>query len=208
MSAHASNQSRTELNSPAAEPAISAILNPPPSHRDDRSIARSGAKRYSGFTINKCPNPVRGCPPPNQQPQALDCCQNYSSPRARSAPTSLPPNKPGIARLRTRATQHASSPPNKPISNFKSQIPSARRRLCTAVSITALSSARSAPARPSLPTRPRPADLPPAHSQPALLTPHFSLLTSHFTLPKSLHHAARPSSGLRATTPGRFITCV
>jgi hypothetical protein len=22
------------------------------------------------------------------------------------------------------------------------------------------------------------------------------------------HHAARPSSGLRATTPGRFITCV
>jgi len=59
MSAHASNQSRTDLDPPTAEPAISAILNPPPSHRDDRSIARSGAKRYSGFTINKCPNPVR-----------------------------------------------------------------------------------------------------------------------------------------------------
>ena len=33
-------------------------------------------------------NPVRGSPSPNQQPQALDCCQNYSSPCARSAPTS------------------------------------------------------------------------------------------------------------------------
>jgi hypothetical protein len=190
MSAHFSNQSRTELNSPTAEPAISAILNPPPSHRDDRSIARSGAKRYSGFTINKCPNPVRGCPSPNQQPQAPDCCEPHSSPCARSAPTSLPPNKPGIARLRTRATQHASSPPNKPISNFKSQIPSASRRLCTAVSITAL------PA-PGPPTSP-----PPTPNQPS------SLHTSHFSLPKSLRHAARPSSGLRATTPGRFITCV
>jgi hypothetical protein len=32
-------------------------------------------------------------PPPNKQPKALDCCRNYSSPCARSAPT-RPPNKP------------------------------------------------------------------------------------------------------------------
>jgi len=33
-------------------------------------------------------------PPPNQQPKALDCCQNYSSPCARSAPASPSPNQP------------------------------------------------------------------------------------------------------------------
>jgi len=198
MSAHASNQSRTELNSPTAEPAISAILNPPPSHRDDRSIARSGAKRYSGFTINKCPNPVRGCPPPNQQPQALDCCQNYSSPRARSAPTSPPPTTPqsgsGVpaAYLPTSPGTRGSvlAPPNTP-----------RPLRTSAPQALYCCEHHSSPC-------PRPADLPPAHSQPALLTSHFTLHTSHFSLPKSLRHAARPSSGLRATTPGRFITCV
>jgi hypothetical protein len=37
---------------------------------------------------------------------------NHSSPCARSAPAS-PPTNPGIARLRTRATQHASPPPHQ-----------------------------------------------------------------------------------------------
>ena len=80
-----------------------------------------------------------------------------------------PPNQPGIARLRTRATQHA-PPPQKPhlksqISNLKSPPPlrSSSRRLGTAVSITALSRARSAPASPS-PQAPLPTRAPSPHA--------------------------------------------
>jgi hypothetical protein len=50
-------------------------------------------------------------------PQALDCCKNYSSLCVRSTPashppTTPPPNQPGTARLRTRASQQATPPPN------------------------------------------------------------------------------------------------
>ncbi len=85
-------------------------------------LAQDGfAPPPSGASLHHSPNkpftPLTSLPPrvgtcsrtsasPFKQPQALDCCQNYSSLCARSAPAS-PPNKPGIARLRTRATQHA-----------------------------------------------------------------------------------------------------
>ncbi len=62
----------------------------------------------------KSPQPRTGLPPPNKQPKALDCCQNYSS-LSHEVRLPAPPNKPGIARLRTRATEQAPSP-NKPIS--------------------------------------------------------------------------------------------
>jgi hypothetical protein len=69
------------------------------------------------------------------------------------------PFKPGHARLRTRPSHHTPRPlqtsPSQ-ISNFKSQIPSARRRLWTAGRITALGAHGVRAARPPntpLPTR-------------------------------------------------------
>ena len=63
-------------------------------------------------------------PPPNKQPQALDCCQNYSSLCARSAPASLRPS-PGSRGSVLAPPNKQSSPPEP--AHLKSQI--VRRQL-------------------------------------------------------------------------------
>jgi hypothetical protein len=109
---------------------------------------------------------------PFKQPQALDCCQHYSSLCARSAPASTPPNKPGNARLRTRATQHASPPPHQPAEGLGLRKPAAAFRSQPAgPAPLKLSTPPHQPATARLRTRPS-APLPTIHS-------NFPLLTSH-----------------------------
>ncbi len=68
-------------------PAPLPLLTPPPSHTNQ-----------SHFSPPLRPSPLRTSPSqisnPHHQPQALDCCQNYSSLCARSAPTRPLPTRP------------------------------------------------------------------------------------------------------------------
>ena len=129
----------------------------------------------------KRPLPKRR-PPPNQQPKALDCCQNYCSPRARSAPTR--PSEPARDR-------------EAPYSRLSPRAPSvqARRRLWTAGRITALPAhGVRLPAPPnqpisnlkSPPTRwPGPSQAHPSQRAHHPNKPSHPTSPSHFSLPTS-----------------------
>jgi hypothetical protein len=113
--------------------------------------------------------------------------------RARSAPASTPPNKPGIARLRTRATQHASPPPHQPAEGLGLRKPAAAFRSQPAgPAPSKLSTPPHPPRTARLRTRPSP-PLRTSHS-------HFSLLTSHFPPPPPRQHPANPN-GIASPSP-------
>ncbi len=105
---------------PAAAPAPQHRTRQP-SPLPTSPIVEAASRRFSPHTPPGTPTsrsaPLPTSPLRTSAPQALDCCKNYSSLCVRSTPASYPPTtpppyQPGTARLRTRASQQATPPPN------------------------------------------------------------------------------------------------
>ena len=95
------HQSRTP-RAPTSNP--QSPFQPPPASTSACELAGSLAASVGQKPPLPTRRTLRTRPPPNKQPKALDCCQHYSSPCARSAHT-RPPLKNPLLKTRCRSSR-------------------------------------------------------------------------------------------------------